>query len=164
MALSAYVCVHLTYIARPRPVGPASLISLPKTDGGLGGVAFRFENPRKVVGDAGAQVGAVDGDRDLQRPLEMPVRRLAPATRMGDTSRHAMHRHRRNRIAGARLEIDRFLDQVAGPVKVIAFESGLSHTNHEVWQELTIAEPPQVLGALGEEPLALHDAALLQQH
>ena len=89
------------------------------------------------------------------------MRRLPPLTRVGDAPRHPVHGDGGNRIAGAHLEVDRLFDQVAGPVQVLAFESGLSHTDHQERQQFRFADPAEVVGAFAEEPFGFGDPALL---
>src|ERR1700730_3550477 len=161
LSSTAYSGVEFTYRVQPRPVATAGLIRLPKTQCRLRAVAFGFEGAGKIVGDAGAQVRAVDGEGDLEGPLDMAGRGLPPPARMGDPSGNPMDGHRRHGIAGVRRQVDRFLDEFAGSLDVPALQSGLGHTRDQVRQELTIAQSPQMLSALAEEPVRLRNAALL---
>src|SRR6202022_2113500 len=161
---AAYSGVELTYSARPAAFGPAGFVGLPKTERGLDAVTFGFESPGKIVGNPGSQVRVLDGHRDLERALEVPVRRLPPAARMGSSPGHPVHGHRRQRIGGPGGEVDRLLDEVARALHLLGVESGLSHTGNQVRQDLTIADPPEVIRPLGEEPLCLRHTALLEQH
>src|SRR6202165_3227619 len=104
LSSTAYLGVELAYCAQPGPFTSAGLIRLPKTQCRLRVIAFGFEGAGEIVGDAGAQVRAIDGDGDLEGPLEMAVRGLPPAARMGDASGHPVDGHRRHRIGGGRLQ------------------------------------------------------------
>src|SRR6202022_3436924 len=119
MSSAAYSGVELTYSARPAAIGPPGFVGLPKTERGLNAVAFGFESPRKIVGNTGSQVRVLDGHRDLERALEVPVRRLPPATRMGSPPGHPVHGHRRQRIGGPGGEVDRLLDEAARPLHLL---------------------------------------------
>src|SRR4029077_12024529 len=126
LSSTAYLGVEFTYRAQPGPVAPAGLIGLPETERRLRVVPFGLEGAGKIVGDAGAQVRAIDRDRDLQRPLEVTVCGLPPSSRMGDPTVHPVDGHRRQRIVGVGRQVDRLLDELAGALDVLALQRGLS--------------------------------------
>src|SRR6267143_4139611 len=148
MSSPAYSGVELAYTGGPAPIGAAGLVGLAKTERGLCTVAFGLQHAREIVGDAGAQVGVFDRHRDLEGPLEVAVRRRAPTARVGDPSCHAVHRDGCQRIGRAGRQVDGLLDELAGALHLLRLESGLSHTGDQVWQELAIADPPEMLGAV----------------
>src|SRR5207245_6464532 len=127
-----YSSFEFTYSAGAPAIGAPGLVSLAKTQRRLRAIAFGLEHARKIVGDPRPQVGVIHGQRDLESPLEVAVRRVAPAGHVGNPSRHAVNRDGCQRVARAGGQVDRLLDEFARALHLTRLESGLSHPGDQV--------------------------------
>src|SRR6202162_3507876 len=164
LSSAAYSCVQLAYCARPRLVGATGFVCLAKTERGLRRIPFGFKHACEVIGNSSAEVGVFDGVRHLEGAREMPVGSVPPAARVRDPSRHPVYGDRRQRVTRMGSQVDRLIDALAGALHLFPFQSGLSHTGDQVWQELAITDTSEMLGPFAEQPLRLDHSSLLQHH